>query len=198
MSHNATSIADNAIVRIPPRPAPRGPAAQRLLADRERAELVDGAFQGAGQPAAEIGHPNPLDPVVGADTQGDDRVGRVRVLRKPSERLIIRQCYDLRADGRDLHDATLNRVTVSSLKSRPRPGRSERTSSLFSRAAVPSNNLSIQPMYSTVRPLGTAATSWEWISGITWLTTGRLKASAMPATLIHGVIPPTRIRSIIT
>ena len=36
------------------------------------------------------------------------------------------------------------------------------------------------------------------ISGMTWLTTGRLKASAMPATFIHWVTPPTRARSIIT
>ena len=32
-------------------------------------------------------------------------------------------------------------------------------------------------MYSTVRPLGAAATRCTWISGSRWLTTGRLKAS---------------------
>ena len=53
-------------------------------------------------------------------------------------------------------------------------------------------------MYSTVRPLGIAAIRCTWISGIRWLTTGRLKASAMPATFIHWVMPPTRSRSIIT
>ena len=45
-------------------------------------------------------------------------------------------------------------------------------------------------MYSTVRPFGTAPTRWTWISGTPWLTTGRLKASAMPAILSHGVMPP--------
>ena len=33
---------------------------------------------------------------------------------------------------------------------------------------------------------------------MTWLTTGRLNASAMPATFIHCVTPPTRARSIMT
>src|SRR5271166_1899813 len=154
--------------------------------------------QTAGELPAEIGHADPFDPVVGADPQRDDRVGRVWIFRKPGERLVVRQGDDLRPNGGDLHEATANRVIVSSRKARPRPGRSGRISSLFSRAAVPSNNCSIQPMYSTVSPFGTAATRWAWISGITWLTTGRLKASAMPATLSHWVMPPTRIRSIIT
>src|SRR5215831_17358930 len=56
----------------------------------------------------------------------------------------------------------------------------------------------VHGMYSTVSPLGQAATTCTSISGITWLTTGRLKASAMPATFIHCVMPPTRSRSIIT
>ena len=47
-------------------------------------------------------------------------------------------------------------------------------------------------MYSTVSPLGTAPTRCTWISGTPWLTTGRLKASAMPAILSHGVMPPQR------
>src|SRR5580704_6601491 len=46
------------------------------------------------------------------------------------------------------------------LKLRPRPGRSDSTSSPLSNADTPSNNFSIQPMYSTVRPFGTAATRW--------------------------------------
>ena len=53
-------------------------------------------------------------------------------------------------------------------------------------------------MYSTVSPLGTAPTRCTWISGTPWLTTGRLKASAMPAILSHGVMPPERTWSIIT
>ena len=40
-------------------------------------------------------------------------------------------------------------------------------------------------MYSTVSPFGIAPIRWTWTSGIRWLTTGRLKASAMPATLSH-------------
>src|SRR5262249_15821700 len=165
--------------------------AQRVLADRQRAEFVDGMPQGVGQPAAKIRHAQPFDPLVGPDPQGDDRVGRIRVVRKPGERLVVRQCDDPGANGRDLHDASLNRLIVSSRKVRPRPGWSDRTSSVFSRAAVPSNNCSIQPMYSTVSPFRTAATRWAWISEITWLTTGRLKASAMPATFSHWVMPPT-------
>src|SRR5262249_8545009 len=153
--------------------------------------------QAGGQLAAEIGHADPFNAFVRADAQGDDRVGRVRVLRKPGERFIVRQPDNPGANAGNLHDA-LNRLIVSSRKLSPSPGRLESTSSLFSRAAVPSNSCSIQPMYSTVSPFGTAATRWVWISGITWLTTGRLKASAMPATFSHWVIPPTRIRSIMT
>src|SRR5262249_20603258 len=168
------------------------------LADRKCSKLVDSASQGGGQPAAKIGHAKPLDALIGAEPQPDDRVGRVRVLRKSGERLVVRQCDDPGTNGGDLHAATLNLLIASSRKPSPRPGRSGRISSLFSRAAVPSNNCSIQPMYSTVSPFGTAATRWAWISGITWLTTGRLKASAMPATFSHWVIPPTRIRSSMT
>ena len=40
--------------------------AQRILADRQRAELVDRAPQGAGQRAAEIGDAEPFDAVIGA------------------------------------------------------------------------------------------------------------------------------------
>ena len=53
-------------------------------------------------------------------------------------------------------------------------------------------------MYSTVRPFGHAATMWHSTSGMTWLTIGRLKASAMAATFIHCVGPPTRAMSTIT
>ena len=66
------------------------------------------------------------------------------------------------------------------------------------KAGVSSQSRSDQGMYSTVRPLGMEAMSWMWISGTRWLTTGRLKASAMAATLRQGVMPPTRSRSIIT
>src|SRR5436190_1378719 len=52
-------------------------------------------------------------------------------------------------------------------------------------------------MYSTVSPFGTAPIRCTCTSGIKWLTPGRLKASAMPATLSHCVMPPTRTRSII-
>ena len=52
-------------------------------------------------------------------------------------------------------------------------------------------------MYSTVSPFGTAPIRCTWTSGIRWLTTGRLKASAMPATFSHWVMPPTRTRSTI-
>ena len=52
-------------------------------------------------------------------------------------------------------------------------------------------------MYSTVRPFGMPAMRWTCSSGSTWLTTGTLNASAMPAILSHGVMPPARMRSII-
>src|SRR5262245_7887413 len=47
-------------------------------------------------------------------------------------------------------------------------------------------------------PVRAGCTRCAWISGITWLTTGRLNDSAMAATFIHLVMPPTRARSIIT
>ena len=68
----------------------------------------------------------------------------------------------------------------------------------LSSAGVSSKSCSVHGMYSTVRPLGMAAMRWTWNSGMRWLTTGRLKASAMPAIFIHWVMPPARSRSIIT
>ena len=115
MSHSATSIADIAIVRMPAGPAEpaasrnlRGDRldAQRVLADDERAELVDRMAQGAGQRAAEIGDAEPLDPVIGAQAQPDDRVFRVRVLREAGERLVVRQQDDAGFERGDFHRAT--------------------------------------------------------------------------------------------
>ena len=61
----------------------------------------------------------------------------------------------------------------------------------------PSNTSPLQGMPSAISPLGTAAIRCAKISGTRWLTTGTPKASAMPATLRNGVMPPTRIRSTI-
>ncbi len=80
--------------------------AQRVLADDERAELVDRVAQGAGQRAAEIGDAEPLDPVIGAQAQPDDRVFRVRVLRETGERLVVRQQDDAGFERGDFHRAT--------------------------------------------------------------------------------------------
>ena len=61
-----------------------------------------------------------------------------------------------------------------------------------------SNKRQVHGMYSTTNPFGAAATRCTWISGRRWLATGILKASAMLATFIHWVTPPTRTRSIMT
>src|ERR1700738_4838467 len=53
-------------------------------------------------------------------------------------------------------------------------------SSPFCGTGTSSKSRKRRGMYSTVRPLGTAPTRCTWISGTPWLTTGRLKASAMP------------------
>jgi hypothetical protein len=60
-------------------------------------------LQRAGQRAAEIGHPDPLDPVVCDDPQGNDRVRGIRVFGKPGERFIVRQEDDPGLDRRNLH-----------------------------------------------------------------------------------------------
>src|SRR5918992_1409899 len=80
----------------------------------------------------------------------------------------------------------------------PGPGWSGTTISPSLMAGVSSYSRKVQGIYSTVSPLGMAAMLCTWISGIRWLTTGRLKASAMPATLRNWVMPPTRSKSIIT
>ena len=75
----------------------------RVLADRQSAQLIDRVAQGAGQGAAEIGDAEPLDPVIGAKPQPDDRVLGVRVFRKTGERLVIRQGDDAGLDFGNLH-----------------------------------------------------------------------------------------------
>ena len=60
MSHSAMSIADKASVKMPPGPQLSAALAQlgddrldahRILADRQRRELLDGVVQRAGHPA---------------------------------------------------------------------------------------------------------------------------------------------------
>src|SRR5579859_7160038 len=101
-----------------------------------------------------------------------------------------------RASERD--QATVYSVSAGQLNSSPRPGLSGTTSWPSTMAGSSLNRRCVQGMYSTVSPFGIAATRWTWISGIRWLTTGILNASAMPATFSHWVMPPTRSRSIIT
>ena len=64
---------------MPPGPAePRGRPQfggdrldpHRVLADAQRAQFLDRAFEGAGQRAAEIGRPDPDRPVIGLDLAG--------------------------------------------------------------------------------------------------------------------------------
>src|SRR5207248_6948782 len=76
---------------------------QRVLTDDERAQLVDGVAQGAGQRAAEIGDAEPLDTVIGTQFEPEDRVFGVWVFREPGERLVIRQQHDAGFERGDLH-----------------------------------------------------------------------------------------------
>ena len=80
--------------------------AQRVFADRQRAEIVDGAFQRGGDGAPVKGHPDPFDAVIGIDPQDHDRPGGTRVFRGIGERVRLRHHQDLRADARYLHRST--------------------------------------------------------------------------------------------
>ncbi len=79
----------------------------RVLADAERAQFLDGAFEGPGQRAAEIGGADPDRAVVGLDFEGDDRPGTVRVFGGAGERLVGREGHDIGADAGDFHRAAL-------------------------------------------------------------------------------------------
>ena len=83
MSHSAVSIADSASVKMPAGPA-ESPAAsaqlahdrldaQRVLADGQRAEFIDGGAQRAGHGAAVERQADALDAAVGLHAQDDDR-----------------------------------------------------------------------------------------------------------------------------
>jgi hypothetical protein len=72
--------------------------AVRVLAEAQFAELVDRAFQGLGQRTAIKADPDPFDPVIGAESQRDDRTGRVRVLQRRRQLRIFRDVKDLRAE----------------------------------------------------------------------------------------------------
>ena len=52
---------------------------------------IDRTAQGPGERAAEIGDAEPLDAVIGAQFEPDDRVLRVEVFREAGERLVVRQ-----------------------------------------------------------------------------------------------------------
>ena len=115
-SHSAVSIAEIARLKMPPGPAEPAAAAQlggdhldphRVLADAERAQFLDRAFQAAGQRAAEIGGADPDRAVVGLDFEGDDRPGPVRVFGGAGERLIGREGHDIGADAGDFHRVEL-------------------------------------------------------------------------------------------
>ena len=75
----------------------------RVLADAQRAKLLDRAFEGAGQRAAEIGRPNPDRPIVRLDFEGDDRTLAVRVFRGAGERLVGRERHDIGVDASNFH-----------------------------------------------------------------------------------------------
>src|SRR5438270_8247227 len=66
--------------------------------------------QAAGQRAAKIGDAEPLDTVIGAQLEPDDRVLGVRVFREPGERLVIRQQYDAGFERGEFHEALLARL----------------------------------------------------------------------------------------
>src|SRR6476646_10014945 len=76
------------------------------------------------------------------------------------------------------------------VKARPRPGLDGTVMTPVSGIGGLSNSRRVQGMYSTMWPFGMAAIRCTWTSGIRCDTTGKLKASAMPATFIHWVMPP--------
>ena len=97
-------------------PGPAEPAARpqfrrdhldphRILADAERAQFLDRAFQRAGQRPAEIGGADADRAVIGFDFDGDDRTRPVRVFGGSGERLVGRKRHDIGADAGDFHRA---------------------------------------------------------------------------------------------
>src|SRR5437868_4814964 len=95
------------------------------------------------------------------------------------------------------HQARYFAIAASS-NSRPMPGALGMSSMPSFGSGTARHSGKRRGMYSTVRPFGAAPTRWTWISGTPWLTTGTLYASAMPAILSQGVMPPERTWSIIT
>src|SRR5439155_8693349 len=90
-------------------------------------ELIDCAFQGAGQRAAIKADADSLDPVIGAEGQDHDRPGTALLLDRPGERLVLGNVQDLRPEARDLHG-------ISPLS--PSPAVRERVASAASRVRV--------------------------------------------------------------
>ncbi len=80
--------------------------AKRIVTDDQSAEFVDRTAQRAGQRAAEIGHADPGNPLVGFNLQSDDRPGCVWVFRGVGKRLVGGQGNDLRANTGNLHRRT--------------------------------------------------------------------------------------------
>src|SRR5947208_13619469 len=64
--------------------------------------------QRAGQRAAEIADAEPLDPIVAAQLEPDDRVFRIGVFRKAAERLVIRQQHDAGFKRGDFHGSSVS------------------------------------------------------------------------------------------
>src|ERR1051326_3271626 len=95
------------------------------------------------------------------------------------------------------HQARYFSIAASS-NSRPRPGAVGMSSMPSFGCGTARHSGKRRGMYSTVRPFGTAPIRCTWISGTPWLTTGTLKASAMPAIFSHGAMPPERTWSIMT
>src|SRR5262249_17846342 len=84
---------------------------QRIFADHERAEIVDGPLQRGGNCARIKGHPDPFDAVIGAEPHDHDRPSGTRVFRGVAERIILRQHQDLPTDGLYFHEAPPGALT---------------------------------------------------------------------------------------
>ena len=69
--------------------------AQRVFADRQRAEIIDGALQRGGDGPTVKGHPDSFDAVIGIDPQDHDRPGGARVFGGIGERVGLRHLQDL-------------------------------------------------------------------------------------------------------
>ena len=117
----------------------------RVVADQQRAQLVDRMAQGAGQCAAKIGDPNPLGAAIGADPHPDDRALAVGVGGGAGERLVGRQIDDAGADRGNFHRIALSGLGEETQRSAnriqtPSPADTSTPSATIATLAVPNSS----------------------------------------------------------